>query len=53
MEKILCPYCDSTDIEPVELSVVKCIVCGNYFDLDDSPRVEKIKHKPSKFDEDQ
>ena len=45
MDKNFCPYCDSVEIEPVELSVVKCLTCGEYFDLDDSPHVEKIKHR--------
>jgi hypothetical protein len=52
MNNIFCPYCDSEEIEPVELSVVKCLVCGEYFDLDDSPHVEKIKHRPHRDDED-
>lgn len=52
MERV-CIECGSENTEVVTEEVGKCKTCGAYFDLEELPtRVERIKHKPHKEDED-
>ena len=49
----ICIECGSENFTLVSEAVGKCNACGAYFDLEESPtRVEKIKHKSRKEDED-
>lgn len=54
IKDFVCPDCASKEIKIVEDSLCKCVVCGAFFDLEDTPLTEKIvRTKPRrKYNED-
>lgn len=54
---MICPHCDSDDVDVVGVDLCKCWNCGQYFedeaqDFNDELHFEKFKHRKRRLVED-